>query len=407
MITLLPTYKPLFNTDKRYILITGGRGSAKSFHATAMCSMLTYEQGHRILFTRYTMTSAGLSIIPEFVEKIELLKTPHHFEVTNNYIQNTQTSSDVLFKGIKTSSGNQTASLKSLQGVTTWVLDEAEELIDEDTFDTIDLSIRKKDFQNRIILIMNPTTKEHWVWKRFFDGHLTYKTIEGEKIPVSTHPDLCHIHTTYLDNKANLAESYLKQIESIKTNNPNKYKHKILGGWIERAEGTIFNNWNEGAFDTSLPYCYGQDYGFSIDPTVLLKIAIDEKRKKVYIHELLYTTAQLGTDDLLNTNKRLIEKPTDLIVADAAEDRLIHDLRSKGLNIIPCKKGAGSVVAGITALQDYELIVTPESMNVKKELNNYSWNDRKAGVPNDTFNHALDSLRYAFGHLSRPKMFIG
>ena len=407
MINLLPVYKPLFNTDKRYILITGGRGSAKSFHATAMVSMLTYQQGHRILFTRYTMTSAGLSIIPEFVEKIELLETPHHFEVQSNYILNTQTNSDVLFKGIKTSSGNQTASLKSLQGVTTWILDEAEELIDEDTFDTIDLSIRKKGFQNRIVLIMNPTTKEHWIWKRFFDGYLNYKEIEGQQIPVSTHPEICHIHTTYLDNKANLAESYLKQIESIKNTNEKKYKHKILGGWIERAEGAIYNNWSEGAFDTSLPYCYGQDYGFSIDPTVLLKVAVNEKQRKVYVHELLYTTAQLGTDDLLNTNKRLIEKQTDLIVADSSEDRLIHDLRQKGLNIVPCKKGSGSVVAGITALQDYQIIVTPESMNVKKELNNYSWNDKKAGVPNDNFNHALDSLRYAFGHLSRPKMFIG
>ncbi len=142
-------YQPLYNTDKRYILITGGRGSGKSFEVGTFLSLLTYEQQHRILFTRYTMASAGISIIPEFMEKIELLEVPHHFDINKSEITNTETGSDILFRGIKTSSGNQTANLKSLQGVTTWVLDEAEELIDESIFDTIDLSIRKKGIQNR------------------------------------------------------------------------------------------------------------------------------------------------------------------------------------------------------------------------------------------------------------------
>ena len=56
-----------------------------------------------------------------------------------------------------------------MQGISCWVLDEAEELIDEDIFDTIDLSIREKEIQNRIILILNPVTKEHWIYKRFFE----------------------------------------------------------------------------------------------------------------------------------------------------------------------------------------------------------------------------------------------
>ena len=68
-------------------------------------------------------------------------------------VLNLGNQSDILFRGIKTSAGNQTGNLKSLQGISTWVLDEAEELIDEDIFDTIDLSIREKDIQNRIILI--------------------------------------------------------------------------------------------------------------------------------------------------------------------------------------------------------------------------------------------------------------
>ena len=99
----------------------------------------------RVLFTRYTMVSAHLSIIPEFLEKITLLGFDNLFSVNKAEVVNLGNNSDILFRGIKTSAGNQTASLKSLTGVSTWVLDEAEELIDEDIFDTIDLSIREKN----------------------------------------------------------------------------------------------------------------------------------------------------------------------------------------------------------------------------------------------------------------------
>lgn len=121
----------------------------------------------RVLFTRYTMTSAHLSIIPEFLEKIGLLGYDNTFSVNKAEVINLGNKSDILFRGIKTSAGNQTASLKSLQGISTWVLDEAEELVDENIFDTIDLSIREKKVQNRIILVLNPVTKEHWIYKRF------------------------------------------------------------------------------------------------------------------------------------------------------------------------------------------------------------------------------------------------
>ena len=162
-------FKPLIkNTDCRYYILTGGRGSSKSFSVTSMATALTFERGHRILFTRYTMSSAHLSIIPEFIEKTSLMDVEHVFRINKADITNIFTGSDILFRGIKTSAGNQTANLKSLQGVTTWIMDEAEELIDEDIFDTIDLSVRQKDQQNRIILILNPTTKERWIYKRFF-----------------------------------------------------------------------------------------------------------------------------------------------------------------------------------------------------------------------------------------------
>ena len=181
------------------------------------------SRGIRVLFTRYTMVSAHLSIIPEFLEKISLLGFENIFCINKSEVVNLGNKSDILFRGIKTSSGNQTASLKSLQGISTWCLDESEELIDEDIFDTIDLSIREKNIQNRIILILNPVTKEHWIYKRFFED----KGIEGGFNGIKG--NVCYIHSTYLDNKDNLSQSFLERINTIKHNNFKKYTHKIMG----------------------------------------------------------------------------------------------------------------------------------------------------------------------------------
>ena len=129
-VTLLRQYRPLFTARPawRYAFVTGGRGSGKSFHTALALLNLTYEVGHVILFTRFTMVAADVSIIPEFREKMDRLGVADDFEITAREIVNRKTGSRILFRGIQTSSGNQTARLKSIQGVTTWVLDEAEEV---------------------------------------------------------------------------------------------------------------------------------------------------------------------------------------------------------------------------------------------------------------------------------------
>jgi len=206
--------------------------------------------------------------------------------------------------------------------------------------------------------------------------------------------------TTYKDNPF-LTQA---QIEDIESRKDNKYWWSIYGSG-ERAtrEGAILTNYEIGEFDNSLPYCYGQDYGFTIDPTTLIKVSVDESKKIVYCKEELYSTSAMGADSIYQANKQLIAKPNDLIIADSAEPRLIDDLKRKGLNIQGCEKGAGSVTNGLTKLQDYKIIITQESFNLKKELSNYIWNDKKAGIPVDAFNHLIDPLRYAFMWLTKTK----
>jgi phage terminase large subunit-like protein len=227
-IKLLDKYQPLFyeEPNNRYYLITGGRGSGKSWTLSLFLLNLTYEEGHVILFTRWTLTSAFISIIPEFIDKIDLMNKSEDFEITQSEIINKATGSKILFRGIKTSQGTATANLKSIAGVTTWVLDESEEQQDEETFDRIDLSIRAKNKPNRIILVMNPSYKSHWIYGRF----------------VKKPSDNCtYIHTTYLDNLQNLSQSFIDQAERTRTENLHRYNHLFLGHWLEDAEGMLWN----------------------------------------------------------------------------------------------------------------------------------------------------------------------
>jgi phage terminase large subunit len=347
------------------------------------------ERGHVILFTRYTLRAASISIIPEFIEKIELLGLQDAFHITKDEIINKVTGSKILFRGIKTSSGNQVANLKSIQGVTTWVLDEAEELVDEQTFETIDLSVRQKGIVNRVVMIMNPTTKEHFIYQRFFE---VKGVQEGSNL---TKGDTNYIHTTYLDNKENLSKSYLAQIEDIKNRRPKKYKHQILGGWLDKAEGVIFSNWELGEFKHVSTSVFGQDFGFSVDPTTLVETNIDTTNKKIYL-KLHYYKPNLTTTQIEELNRRIAG--TNLIVGDSAEPRLISELSGKGINIIPAVKGQGSVTHGISIMQDYDLIIDPDSVELIKELNNYCWLEKKSSTPVDDYNHAIDAIRYAVAY---------
>ena len=395
MLSLNKKFKPLFYNDTRYFIITGGRGSSKSFGVGTFANLLTFEVGHKILFTRQTMTSAHLSIIPEFQEKIDLMNANHLFEVNKTEITNKNTNSQIIFRGIKTSSGDQTANLKSLQGVTTWILDEAEELTDKATFDKINLSIRKKGKQNRVILILNPASKEHWIYKRFFESAGIAEGFNGIKDSVT------YIHTTYKDNIDNLDQSFIDEIERIKLSNPKKYNHTILGGWLDKAEGVVFTNWQFGEFNpNNLQTSFGQDFGFSIDPTTLVEVAIDKSKRIIYVKEHLYKP-KLTTSEIAHINKTVAGN--GLIVADSAEPRLIAELKSNGCNIIATEKGAGSITAGIALLQDFKIIVDPNSSNIAKEFNNYVYSDKKSGLVVDDYNHVIDAIRYnVFYHLSNP-----
>jgi len=398
-VNLNPKYQSLFNTDTRYSVITGGRGSGKSFAVAVFLVLLTYEKNNKVLFTRFTMTSAGMSIIPEFIEKLELMGVANQFSITKTEIINNLTGSSIYFSGIRTASGDQTAKLKSISGINTFVLDEAEELTDEESFDKIDYSIRAKGVKNRCLLILNPTTREHWIYQRFYQNRDIPDGFNGQKENVN------YIHTTYMDNLPHLSESFVKQVETMKVRRPDKFKHQIMGGWLQRAEGVVFTDWQVGQFNGDIDLmAWGLDWGFSRDSSALVKVAIDKDRKIIWLKEYLYKKG-LVTSNLYDECIRHAGK--ELIVCDNSEPRLIAELSARGLNLSPTIKKKGSILSGIALMQDYTINVDGE--NLVKEFNNYSWaiNGIK---PIDSYNHLIDASRYAIQYMltrSVPKgMYI-
>lgn len=216
-------------------------------------------------------------------------------------------------------------------------------------------------------------------------------------------PDSEFLLLTYKDNEAIPPEIFSELMIKIEKAKTSEYWANwcrvYIDGEIGTLQGSIFQNWKIGKFEQSLPYVYGLDFGFSNDPDSMVKVAIDKKRKLIYLQEIFYkkgnSTAQLiELIDLSVTNKR------DLIVADSADPRTINDIRAKGFNIIPAIKGPDSIRNGIKGMQDYEMIIEENSTNLIKELRNYVWHDRKAQMPIDDFNHQIDPARYVFQYLS-------
>lgn len=190
---------------------------------------------------------------------------------------------------------------------------------------------------------------------------------------------------TYLDNEA-LDQSIVTSIESRKGN---KNWWLVYGlGQLGEVESRIYKDWlviDEIPHEARLER-YGLDFGYSNDPTAL--IAIYYYNGGYILDEILYqkglTNKQIA-DVINNQNKALV-------MADSAEPKSIDEIRSYGVNILPCTKGKDSVNQGIQYVQNQRISITKRSVNTIKEYRNYLWETDKDGKiinePIPIFNHA-------------------
>jgi phage terminase large subunit len=241
------------------------------------------------------------------------------------------------------------------------------------------LAIRTKKF---IYLDYNPTS-EFWVHTELIKD-----------------ADSDFVILTYKDNEA-LDTAIVKEIEKAKEKaKTSKYWENwwmVYGlGQIGSLEGVIFSNWSiiDRIPENSKLLGYGMDFGFTNDPTTL--IAVYRYDGKIILDEMIYKSGLLNSDIISNLSKFNVGQ--SVIWADSAEPKTIEEIRRSGFNIKPVTKGSDSINFGLDILQQYELLVTNESLNLIKELRSYTWDTDKTGKklnkPIDDFNHAIDAMRY-------------
>lgn len=399
-------YRALWNAHTRYIIVSGGRGSGKSY--ALACAMLdaTYEDEYNILYTRYNLTSAEISIIPEFVEKMDIGDCRDAFYVRRRDVQNRATGGRIWFRGIQQASRHQIARLKSLSRLKTWVLDEAQELTSESTFDTIDQSIREKDAENRVILVLNPADISHWIYRRFFVEAGVPYDFNGTKGNVT------YIHTTWEDNRHNLSQSFIDLAETLRERKPEKYEHLYGGRWLVRKDGIIYRQWQPIAaadYPDTLPQWYGNDWGFGGDPDALVRMCYEPTTGILYVKEICYQTGLLPRDiaaRVIADGKECGLSPAECeVYCDPARPDSIAELRRiYGISAVPAVNR--NKTERIAWMQGFRVRYVGE--HIGAEVDAYSWKpnpndeDTFTGTPQDGNDHAMDAINYgAFTHLHR------
>lgn len=366
------------------------------------------------------MDSAKDSVIPEFKDKMEKMGVETHFQEWKTSVQNRATGGKVLFRGLKQGSKNQVAKMKSLFGIKIWVLDEAQELVDEVAFDTIDNSIRDKNTVNEVWLVLNPTDINHWIYRRFFVENGVEDGYHGVKGNVE------YICTTYLDNLRNLDEGFVAKAEKLKTVNYEKYANVFLGHWLTRREGLIYSRWEEiraEEYPVHLEQWYGNDWGYGGDPNALIRMCYDALTQTLYLWEVCCT--QMLTTDVARAIRNdcagLVhhyEKDEDTgeerAVSYQVEDCLVYCDPARPDNIALLRRGDISAVGAnnrdkagrISYLQGFKVKYVGE--HIRKEVQTYSWlphpldPERFTDKPQDGNDHCMDAVSYgAVTHLRR------
>lgn len=402
------------------VIITGGRSSAKSFCVAVFSLIGLVEYCWNVLYTRFTNISIVDSIKPEVDDKIELLNYQNKAISTNTHIE--YKGNRIAFKGIKTGSKQQTANLKSLSGFNVFVVDEAEELPDYETYEKVYLSIRSKEKRNLTILLLNPTSVHHWIYRKFFLA----KNIDGGYNGIKD--NVMYIHTSYLDvPKKYIAPNIITYYETLKREDEKKYNQIVLGGWTESVEGRVFNNWEQISFEEfrllQFKSIYAVDWGKN-HKMGIVELKYDHYKNNLYCNELNWKSenellSELPSDLIKQINEQAggiivytfnrLGIPKDcIIVCDSAVPDNILNLRNYGWEYAyGIDKPKGSVMAGITLLHNTNVFYTNTSKGIDHEFRNYAYASDRLGIIDDEVikenDDIIDPIRYGRRHFENNK----
>lgn len=217
-------------------------------------------------------------------------------------------------------------------------------------------------------------------------------------------PKVCYFKSTYLDAKHVLDQTTIDSIESRRETDPNWWN--VFGlGEIGTVEGRVFLSFTQiDCMPSAGSLFYGQDFGFTNDPSALVQTCIIDK--SIYFHELIYETGLLNAQLAQRYEIHGIRKYYDEIFADGARPDIIADIHQHGYNVKGAPKGKDSVTLGIGKLNEYKIHWTKDSVNGIKEMRGYRYIQDKDGKytnkPQEFDNHLMDACRYSVtGHLNR------
>jgi phage terminase large subunit len=354
-----------YKEGSHLIINQGGQGSSKTFSILQLLYILAKRYGpKRITVASYALPHLKAGAMSDFDKILE------SFGENVNIIKNRSESiyyigrSTIEFFGVE---GNIAKSHGPRRDIL--FINECNRKITYDVFDQLSTRTQRATF-----LDFNPD-QAFWLHEKV--------------IPHFPH---VLIKSNYMDNPW-LPQKEMRNIIMKKDKPGCEMWWRVYGlGELGTLEGAILPNWRYGEFDTSLPYGYGLDFGFN-DPDAMVKVAIDRSRKIIYCDEKIYKEGN-SADQL----RQLIgnhANRNEMIIADCADARMISELK-RYFNIHPVNKARWTVPEALKMMQDYEIIVTETSHNLTKELNNYIWSDKKAGVPVAAFDHLIDCVRYYF-----------
>lgn len=398
-------YGTFWNFKGRYRVCKGSRASKKS-KTTALnqiVRLMEYPQAN-LLCVRKTFRTLKDSCFTELKWAIHRLGVERWWDVKESPLEMTYkpTGQKILFRGLD--DPLKVTSITVEVGVLCWLwIEEAYEISSEADFDTLDESIRGEmppGLFKQITLTFNPWNEHHWMKHRFFDA--------------APDPDILAMTTNYMCNEW-LDAADEKVFETMKRNNPRRYRVAGLGEW-GIVEGLVYENWEERLFSIDevrktpgIRSAFGLDFGYTNDPTALFCGLIDTASKTLWVFDEIYKPGMSNEDIADAIIKAGYAK--ERIRADSAEPKSIDRLYTLGLSRIQrARKGKDSVNNGIDFIQDYKIFIHPRCTNFLTEIGNYTWDtDTKTGKkinrPIDDFNHLMDAMRYALEEYSTGAHF--
>ena len=363
----------------------GSAGSSKSYTITQKLIIRACREEIKILVCRRYGTTIRNTVFATFKEVLGKWGLTPYVKINESDFRIRFTNgSEIIFLGL-----DDEAKLLSLNNIGTVFVEEAYE-VPQNMVEQLNLRMRGNVLNQQLILAWNPISRSSWLYK-----------FSVENPPLNS----VFIHSTYKDNPF-LNKEYIDALEELYTRNPQKAKIFCDGEWGVDAEGLVFQNWKVEEFDPvslsafGLEHRCGCDFGF-IDPSTVVASLYDKKNGKIYVYNEFYKRGcQLDTLYEAIVEMRLTKTK---IFMDSAEPRSIDFFKRKGINAVPCIKGANSVNARIAFLQNHQIIIHPDCKNVIMEFENFAYERSKDGELKESFtheySHAIDGLGYAYSDI--------